>query len=73
MELLLDTVVFLGFGETVFLGVWMRHAVVGELGAGLGAALVVLVVLVLCRAACWYCHGHHGLQLFFGLLQILLS
>lgn len=72
LELLLDALVLLGFGEAVFLGVWMRHAVAGELGTGLGAALVMLVVLVLYGAACWYC-CRHVLQLFFGFLQILLS
>lgn len=76
LQLLLDSLVLLGFGDTFLFTteIQVAYALVGQLCAGLCVVLVVLIVLVLCMSAqrCWH-HNHSILQLLLGFFQVLLG
>lgn len=76
LELFLDPLVLLGFGDASLLAaqIQLADALVGQLGAGLGVVLILLVVLALCVAAQGRWHRGYGrLQFLFGLLEVLLG
>lgn len=73
LQLLLDPLIFLGFGDPFLFAteVEIAYALVGELGASLRVVLVMLIVFVLCMPAQHYSHGVFVLQL--GFFQVLLG
>lgn len=73
LQVLLYTLVLLGFGHALLLAAVFVGDTACELGACLVAGLVVLVMLVLGLHRLLYVGRHDfALQLLFGLLQVLL-